>query len=89
MGKQKYTQVQKQKKCKNMNPKYNPQCKINKQKYVEKKTQIKTHRQRACNNYRQTTNKKQGSMSQKYVGKKDTSKNAQTKTIQQLQTNNE
>ena len=56
MGKQKYTQVQKQKKCKNMNPKYNPQCKRNKQKYVEKK---------------------------------DTNKNAQTKSIQQLQTNNE
>ena len=54
MGKQKYTQVQK--KYKNMNPKYNPQCKRNKEKYGEKK---------------------------------DTNKNAQTKSIQQLQTNNE
>ena len=44
------------KKCKNMNPKYNPQCKRNKEKYGEKK---------------------------------DTNKNAQTKSIQQLQTNNE
>lgn len=40
-----------------MNPKYNPQCKRNKEKYGEKKTQIKTHRQRAYNNYKQTTNK--------------------------------
>ena len=55
MGKQKYTQVQKNAKIWTQNT--TPNAKETRKNTEKKKTQIKTHRQRAYNNYKQTTNK--------------------------------